>query len=129
MKKSRSLAFAGMLTLALTATSYTSAQTRWDFAGNYLATGVNPDGSKYADVPVSIVAKGNNYSVIWKVDGVSWKGVGTDLNTTFAVGYAVDGVPGVAIDKFDTTTGVLTVYWQLADSTNEGSEVMTPVVK
>jgi len=128
MMKLRPLAFAGMLTLALTAaSSQTHAQTRWDFSGNYLASGTNADGSKYDGVPVSIVAKGNNYSVTWKLEGVSWKGVGTDLNTTFAVGYQVNGVPGVGIYKFNTTTGVLTGYWQLADTDKEGTEVLTPV--
>jgi len=130
MMKLRPLAFAGMLTLALTAASSTTqAQTRWDYSGNYLASGTNPDGSKYDSVPVSIVAKGNNYSVTWKLEGASWKGMATDLNTTFAVGYQVNGVPGVGIYKFNTTTGVLTGYWQLADSDKEGTEVLTPVAK
>ena len=117
MMKLRPLALAGMLTLALTATSYTNAQTRWDFAGNYLASGTNSDGSTYENVPVSIVAKGNNYSVTWKLEGADWK----------AIGYQVNGVPGVGIYKFNTTSGVLTGFWQLADSDVEGTEVLTPV--
>ena len=130
MMRYRPLAFAGMLTLALTAaSSQTNAQTRWDFTGNYLASGTNSDGTTYKDVPVSIVGKGNNYSVTWKLEGTSWKGIGTDINTTFAVGYQVNGVPGVGIYKFNTTSGVLTGYWQLADSDKEGTEVLTPVVK
>ena len=127
MMKLRPLALAGMLTLALTATSYTNAQTRWDFAGNYLASGTNSDGSTYENVPVSIVAKGNNYSVTWKLEGADWKGMGTDINSTFAIGYQVNGVPGVGIYKFNTTSGVLTGFWQLADSDVEGTEVLTPV--
>ncbi|MBC7646465.1 MAG: hypothetical protein H7095_05050 [Pseudopedobacter sp.] len=127
MMKFRPLAFAGMLTLALTATTQTSAQTRWDFSGNYLASGINVDGTKYSKVPVSIVTKGNNYSVTWKLEGSVWKGVGTDIGNTFAVGYQVDGVPGVGIYKFNTTSGVLTGFWQLDDSDKEGTEVLTPV--
>ena len=121
MKNVYKLAFIGVATLALgIGLSHVGAQSRYDFAGTYNVTGVNPDGSKFTDVVV-VTDYGDGYRVDY---GEGETGIANDLGTSIAIASQDKGIPIVTLLKI-INGSQLEGYWQNYNNTKEGQETWT----
>ncbi len=121
MKNVYKLALIGITSLALgIGLSHVGAQSRYDFAGTYNVTGINPDGSKFSDV-VMVTEYGDGYRVDY---GEGETGIANDLGTSIAIASQNKGIPTVTLLKI-INGSQLDGYWQSYNSTKEGTETWT----
>jgi hypothetical protein len=121
MKNVYKLAFIGISTLAIgIGLSQVGAQSRYDFAGMYNVSGVNPDGSKFTDV-VTVTDYGDGYRVDY---GEGETGIANDLGTSIAIASQNKGIPTVTLLKI-VNGSQLEGYWQSYNSSKEGTETWT----
>jgi hypothetical protein len=121
MKNVSKLVIVGFATLALgLGLTRVGAQSRYDFAGTYNVTGVNPDGSKFTDVVV-VSDYGDGYRVDY---GEGETGIANDLGTSIAIASQNKGIPTVTLLKI-VNGSQLEGYWQSYNSKKEGTETWT----
>ena len=121
MKNLYKLALIPIASLALgIGLSHVGAQSRYEFAGTYNVTGINPDGSKFSDV-VLVTEYGDGYRVDY---GEGETGIANDLGTSIAIASQNKGIPTVTLLKI-INGSQLDGYWQSYNSTKEGTETWT----
>lgn len=121
MKNVTKIATATLAALALSLVlSHVGAQARYDFAGTYAVSGVNPDGSKYQS-NVVVTDYGDGYRAAYD-DGET--GIASDVGDTIAIASQFKGIPRVSVLKIVNSRQV-SGYWQDYNDKTEGKEVWT----
>lgn len=94
-------------------------------ASHYVASGTNPDGSKYTgDADVTVISD-TTFSIVWKIEGQRYEGFGMRLNDSLAATYMINGEPGLVIYKVDGNG--LTGAWAIRGHDGVGTEHLRPL--
>jgi hypothetical protein len=117
----RAILTTGFLLLAIPASADTMT-----LASHYKANGTNPSGSTYTGtVDISVISD-TTFNIVWKIEGVVYKGFGMRMNDTISATYMLDGEPGLVIYKAGSG-GTFSGLWAVKGENGSGTETLTPV--